>query len=110
MTDYVPRLGRKVDPTRCRADVMYYEGNWPRNKQCDFKPRPGSKYCGIHNPEKVAERRAAVRARDEAKWAKELEARKFGRVGKRLMAALEQIRDGHNDPRSLAAEVLEKVS
>jgi len=109
--DYQPRdgYGSKVDESRCRASVMYYIGRWPKTKQCNFKPRDGTNYCRIHQPDKAKIREEKVRKAQDEKWEKQKRQWKYGYYGLKLREALEQIRDGHNDPRALAREILEEI-
>lgn len=89
------RCGRKAKVTR---DVLWHG-----------KPHR-LEYCGIHDPVKVAERRAKLnRIADEkyqarrAKWAAETRIKTLGPVA---IDALKEIARGHNDPRTLAMDIL----
>lgn len=69
-------------------------------------------FCKVHGPSAVkakADRQAAARKAEDDKWA-ERAAKREREIAKNLEfeAALEMIANGHNDPRSLAASVLEK--
>lgn len=112
--DYKPTSG-PIGPThapfpgKCKAEVHYYVGGWPKYKQCENKAKADG-YCGTHNPEKVAAREKAVDEREQARFKAEVFASVFGRSGKTLAEALIKIRDGDNDPRQTAREALEAVN
>lgn len=109
------------DPKQCCASVS--ETNGWGHYQCLKKPsiwrdvlhngKPVNLgYCGTHDPVKVAARAAKRnaedrqrRAEEQARWAMELRNRKLGEAA---IVALEQIAAGHNDPRQLAHETLER--
>lgn len=96
--------GRPEDVRRCIAVV--HHGNFsPGGAQCSHKrgQGPDGLYCGTHNPEKVAERRAKAQAEADAKWDAKL-APHHDRV--RFEKALKLIADGHNDPRWVARQAL----
>jgi hypothetical protein len=73
----------------------------------------GSTWCGVHSPQAVERRKEQARKRDAendaasrrrmAQW--RFEAKRNSDFPK-LLDALRQIARGHNDPRTLAAEVL----
>lgn len=67
-------------------------------------------FCKQHDPAAVAERNRVRHAAYEAKWAEERAQYDRERRQREAQAAakdaLEQIAAGHNDPRTLAAEVL----
>ncbi len=69
-------------------------------------------YCGTHDPVKVAARRAKRDAAHKDKFAEEnarwAEQRRKRDLGEAAILALEQIAAGHNDPRQLAHETLER--
>ena len=98
--------GKPPDRTRCCA-VVYSRERWSRAYQCE-RPRghgPNGDYCKQHDPAAQAARDAKARAREaEAalKWRKEV-------YGPRFYDALLAIANGHNDPRSLAIEVLSVI-
>jgi hypothetical protein len=112
--DYNPKGGgatdskRPLDPNRCKAGVHYYIGNWPKYKQCENKAKADG-YCGTHNPEKVAARDKANDERGRAKMEADTLKWVFGRAGLRMGDVLAKIRDGDNDPRATAREILEAV-
>lgn len=99
--------GKPPDFTRCCVQV------WPnergaRHHQCGRKRGfgPDGAYCKQHDPEAVAERQAVQAAKYHAKnavWEQRARAQKALDACK---AALTLIRDGHNDPRYLAAKTL----
>ena len=102
-----------LDPKRCHVGVWSRE-RWSTYAQCSRKGAYDAvidgkpvKVCAIHRPDAVAEREAAKQARYDA------EQRKWARQHKRpteYRDALRSIANGHNDPRSLAREALEKWS
>lgn len=98
--------GHREDVTLCIAEV------WPNGRagfaragQCARKRGhgPGGLYCKQHDPEAVKRRDEESRERYERKM------RQLNRPSRLLeayRAALQSIVDGHNDPRSVAAEAL----
>jgi len=96
--------GSKPDFKRCCEEVSDYSTGWPRYHQCS-KPRghgPGLAYCKIHDP-------AAKKAREEKSQRKhDIESNKWRteRFSSRFLAVLRQIAEGHNDPRTIAKEVI----
>lgn len=61
-------------------------------------------YCNVHDPEKVAKKEAEREAIAKVSWAR----RRKEIHGAAFYKALEEIAEGHNDPRALANEVLDK--
>lgn len=95
--------GHKPDLSRCCEGVWSRE-RWARQYQCT-KPRghgPDGAYCKQHDPAVAEARKAAVDARDKAKW----NAARYGTHGRTFFNALLKIAEGHNDARGLAQEVL----
>lgn len=110
----------KPKPGQCRASVR---GSTYMSHQCDRKAkvtrevlRHGKlaqvEYCGQHDPVKVKaahdKRQAKWKANWNAKQAKSAEDARLNRLGNAARKALKQIAAGHNDPRTLALEVLAK--
>lgn len=95
---------RPPDMTRCCEEVARYIGGWPHYGQCTRKRGygPDEAYCKQHDPEAAAKRRAEVDEREAVRWRKQC----LEWAGPRFYAALKQIADGHNDPRSLAADTI----
>lgn len=106
----------KGDPAYCRQSV-HEGGRGVGFYQCCRKPTvfrciDGKEYgfCGQHDPEDVQRRRA----KRDAKWAADYAARqaKWARADQEKAAlaackdAIAKIAAGHNDPRTLATEVL----
>jgi len=87
---------------RCQADVTRYIGRWPNFGQCCRAATKGSDFCKQHHPEAVEARRREATERERERW----NVRRVELWGGRFKAALEKIAEGHNDPRSLAEEVL----
>jgi hypothetical protein len=95
--------GFAENPKRCIEEV--YEKIGLRWHQCS-KTRghgPDGLYCHIHNPASVAARRAAS---DEKYKAERDRIMRPTRERAAFLAALRDIANGHNDPRSLATETL----
>lgn len=67
-------------------------------------------YCGTHDPVAVAQKKAERDAKWKAQWDAQQAAAQAKRdareLAERSIEALRQIAAGHNDPRSLAIEVL----
>ena len=112
----------KPKPGQCRHAVSD-EGRWPSYHQCGRKTKVTRtvkhhgevievEYCGQHDPVVVKAKADARTAKWRAKWdardAAEAEKRRFAALHADALAALKQIANGHNDPRSLALEVLTK--
>lgn len=108
------------DMARCRHAV-HESGRGCSFYQCGNKVKVARKvshhgkeaefgYCGTHDPIAVAEKNAKRDAKWESKWAAEEAARQAKAdardLAERAIEALRQIAAGHNDPRSLAIEVL----
>lgn len=105
-----------VDETRCRAMVDRGDSRISFFGQCSAKVKVTRKvgdrmlgFCGRHDPEAIAAReRAADQARAEKEARRErIDLRRFVRPTE-YRDALRAIAAGHNDARSLAAEVLAK--
>jgi len=69
-----------------------------------------AEYCATHDPVKVKERRDARDAKWRAEWEAKnkaiAESRRKQNLQIEALEAIKQIAKGHNDPRSLALEVL----
>lgn len=103
---YKRRYGRnRVEPdfTRCCEEVSS-DSVWSGYHQCRRKRGygPGEAYCKQHDPAAVEKRQAAAREASR----KQFEKFRMGLWSKTFHDTLEQIAGGHNDPRSLAQEVL----
>jgi hypothetical protein len=76
--------------------------------------RNGKPYCNLHDPVKVAEKRAARdamwRAEWAAKYAAQAEAARQKAFAADCVEAIRLIAGGHNDPHALAVSVLVKYS
>lgn len=96
------------DPKRCVQSLM---DRWhPGGYQCT-RPRgygPDGCYCKQHDPAAVAARNAARDAAYKAKWSADDLRRQKAEAGAKALDALRQIAAGHNDPRSLAQELLDQ--
>jgi len=73
-------------------------------------------FCGIHSQAAMDRRAAKQKANDEARRAKSQESHDAWAARQAkidaydvLVAALERIRDGHNDPRTLARETIDNL-
>lgn len=96
--------GVREDTSRCVVEVAGRE-RWPSYYQCN-KPRghgPDGLYCKTHDPAAVAKRGAASMAAHEQKRHNE---NRPQRQQSAYRKALEEIANGHNDPRAVAAEAL----
>ena len=124
-----PRYWPRSEPWQpkagnCRASVHDRDSRSFNSHQCSKKAKVVRKvlhhgkevefgYCGLHDPVAVAEKRAkreaAWRAKwdaEQAAWKAKQDARELAERAERAIEALRQIAAGHNDPRSLAIEVL----
>lgn len=110
---HIPRWGNgKHDPNKCCAGTAPRDGSW-FGGQCNRKPKIfyGSLgYCGQHDPAATQKRREQRDAAWRAEWAEKnrrSEARHaHAKMLERCHEAIKQIAAGHNDPRTLANEVL----
>lgn len=98
--------GHQPDYLLCCQEVEDNSTFWPRYRQCRRKRGfgPDDAYCKQHDPDAVALRRRKADERAivaNRKWL--LEAN-----GEYFFKALEKIAAGHNDPRGLAKEIVER--
>lgn len=112
---YEPRGGGRVNIGKCRADVgQGYHGCQCANTAKNFRlvegHGPPLGFCGTHDPLRVRERREKRSAAWRAKIYMEASERKTNEdlkvMQKAALDAIQQIADGHNDPRALALTVL----
>jgi hypothetical protein len=63
-----------TDSTRCIGQARDRDSTWPGRHQCPNKSGhgPDGKYCRIHDPVRVAERRAKVMAAGNKRWEERL--------------------------------------
>lgn len=124
MSIWSPRNGldnRRPDLTQCRAVVYpretygaFHGYQCPRKAvvfRCVEHHEGEIGFCRQHDPEAVRARRKAQEDRWNAEWeerkAQAERERRQREAQTAAKTALEQIAAGHNDPRTLAAEVLE---
>jgi len=96
--------GVKPDFNRCCESVTPSRmGGWTSH-QCGRKRGfgPDKAYCKQHDPEAVAARISASKAKWDAATAK----KRYEWHGKKFFDVLKQIADGHNDARGLAQEIV----
>jgi hypothetical protein len=109
--------GAKEGQPRCCGKTYEHGSNFTWTHQCDKAARitlpNGWTFCGVHEPAAVIKRNAASAAKSAARlsqWDREAAARKLEAARKaaypQLVAALREIAAGHNDPRTLAADLL----
>lgn len=101
--------GKRFHPVRCgrvakvKRRVLDHAGNVLEVE-----------YCGTHDPVKVREKNEAREKAWQAKWdAREASRREADRrlsLRNECLEAIKEIARGHNDPRSLALEILQKHS
>lgn len=95
----------------CRASVHRADG-WGF-RQCDnlgkYQDADGIHWCAVHEPSREEKRRAETEARQTAAWNKQRCKSAYGYLGVKFRDALREIARGHNDPRSLATEVLGRL-
>lgn len=101
------RMGTPPNESLCKAAV--YVPDLYRFRQCQRKPHADG-WCKQHHPEIEASRKEERQKRWEEQAANQQRRDAMGWYGERFMAALIEIRDGHNDPRARAAEALEGCS
>jgi hypothetical protein len=96
---------------KCCAEIsggdMWHRPSCTRASKVE---RGGKFYCAIHDPVRVKEKHEQRATAWDAKWTAERAERERGiaeaALKDRALAAIRLIADGHNDPRSLAVEVL----
>ncbi len=93
-----------LDQTRCKAGVVTYHGLARYYAQCSRKAGADG-WCKQHHPDAEKKRREDQRKAYEA----DMRRRSIGWKGHILVKALEQIRDGDNNPRETARIALEKL-
>ena len=96
-------VGMRPDLTRCCEEVRIPHG-W-QYYQCARKRGhgPDGEYCKQHDP-------AAVKARkekSEAEWRAKFNKERVKYYGATFLKVLQEIADGHNDPRTLAKETID---
>lgn len=104
MPEHLIRANGKKVP-RCQEPHVAAQGGW-RFYQCKKAAMAGSRFCKQHDPDEVKKRDQQRQARSDREWRK----RRIELNGDRFMRALKQIADGHNDPRALAQETLDKFN
>lgn len=95
-------IKQAFDPSRCKAGVTAYHGRWPHYGQCQRKHSVEG-WCKQHHPDAEKKRREA----QEEAYLNDMRKRALGWHGPMLVRALEQIRDGDNNPRETARIALE---
>lgn len=110
----------KPEPGRCRANV-HAKGSSFHSHQCEKRAKVtrevlnGStvemvEYCGTHDPVRRKAADDARRTERDAKWDERQrlwdEQKRIQALEKAALAAIRQIAAGHNDPRTLALELL----
>lgn len=99
--------GTPYDPKYCCEEVGRNQGGWTMFGQCQKKPGhgPDGLYCRIHEPEYEKNRRAERDKKDKERW--DLKFKPY-KDKDSFLEALRKIAKGHNDPRTLAEEVLKE--
>lgn len=97
--------GNPPDYDRCCVEVFDRYGH----QQCTRKRGcgPGEAYCKQHDPEAAKAREDARTAKWQAKWQAEQKKWADQRLGLDAVEALRLIAAGHNDPCTLAHEILD---
>jgi hypothetical protein len=93
---------RRVNPDFCKEDVWH--GNSFHGVQCSRKPWKDG-FCKQHHPANVQARREKRDAQWGAERKHKRQLRALPNHAGNFKAALEKIRDGHNDARGLAAQL-----
>lgn len=102
--------GFPPDFTRCKTAVST-KGSCGRTHQC-HRPNgfgPGAAFCKQHDPEAVSERHRKSQEKWDSAFQDRLHKMMWGTRGWACLGALRKIAEGHNDPRALAQEVLNRV-
>lgn len=97
--------GRKPDYKLCCFEV-FPSGRGGIWHQCNKKRGfgPDGAYCKIHDPDYVEMKRK----KEHKEYVLKTNKQRYQWHGKNFFDALEVIANGHNDPRSLAVEVIDK--
>jgi hypothetical protein len=97
---------QEPDYTRCASSVTP-QGGW-FSAQCTRKNGhgPHGAWCKQHNPVAVKERQDARDKQWHAKWDADRRRLEFAA---QCQAAIRQIAAGHNDPRGLAQEIIDRL-
>ena len=98
------RYAAKPDFARC-ADRVYSSDAWSGTKQCSRKNGhgPDGAFCKQHDPVALAAKRVARDAAWRREWDQKARESAFTAESK---AAIRAIAEGHNDPMTLAREIL----
>ncbi len=102
LSTYDATMGDGKTP-RCQEKIRQWSGPWPRYGQCGRAAKVGDR-CSQHDPKMVRAREAKTRARQKAKWNKQM----VEMNGPHFLATLRKIAAGHNDARGLAQEAVAK--
>lgn len=101
---------------RCEGETYFKVGRFGEFRQCEVKGKlewKGHRWCGRHHPPTVEAKKKArddEAARERAAQSARYRAAEAERQQRHAaLAAIEQIAAGHNDPRSLAQEVLAMI-
>lgn len=96
--------GRPPDLSKCAAEIR----NNYRLYQCTRARGHGPEqaFCKMHDPERIAQREAERKAKFDAEYAAARERSKLNAFAQKAIDALRSIANGHNDPRSLASEII----
>jgi len=103
--DYGPSFRcRKPDYARC-AESVSDGGRMVTSSQCSRKNGhgPGGAFCKQHDPVAIAAKRVARDAALKREWDQKARESAFTAESK---AAIRAIAEGHNDPMTLAREIL----
>ena len=98
--------GHKPNYDRCCEEVIG-AGRGMLFSQCARKAKygPDGAYCKQHDPAAVAERRRV----ENEKYQQAMKKARPKWYAAEMLSILRQIADGHNDPRSIATEIVAKV-
>ena len=110
-------FGKHVGKPRCCASVRDRGSTWPSYHQCDKVAKVtdanGDQWCGARDPVAVDAKNKARNERFDREW--DIKTRKWKRdeafkpAKEKIIEAMKMIRDGHNNPRELAEEVLKAL-
>jgi hypothetical protein len=78
------------------------------SSQCSNKRGhgPDGEYCNLHDPVRVAEKRAAEKLKYDMEWEIKDARMKLEKAAPSFLETLRLIAEGHNDARGLAAEAI----
>lgn len=99
---------RPIKPDYARCADSVHDRNGMHSYQCSRKNGhgPHGAWCKQHDPVAVKAKRDARDAKWSAEWAEKARQRDFARE---CQEAIRKIASGHNDPRGLAQDIIDRL-